>query len=172
MFGFSSCIFKNHQKDKTIVNTSIELPEFDQNNFLCTNDTMNYNLYNKNLKEFSYKIVVYADSLNRIECDLNLIEWKQHIKEIQKRNLNVCFLFVLNINYLYNVKEIMQRDNFHYSIWFDKGKHFAKLNNLHNNIKFVTFLLNKENKILLVGNPINNSNNWNLYINTIKGVTN
>jgi hypothetical protein len=167
VISFSSCIFKNNQKDKQIINTSIKIPEFDRHIFLCTNDTMNYSLYNKNLKEFAFKIVVYADSLNCIDCDLNLIEWKQHIREIQKRDLNVCFLFILNINYLYDIKKIMQRDNFHYSIWFDKDKYFAKLNNFPEDVKFITFLLNKENKILLTGNPINNSNNWNFYINTI-----
>jgi hypothetical protein len=61
----------------------------------------------------------------------------------------------------------MQRDNFHYPIWFDKDNYFAKLNNFPKNVKFITFLLNKEDKILLTGNPINNSNNWNFYINTI-----
>jgi hypothetical protein len=97
IIGFSSCNFKNNQKNKQIINASIKMPEFNPGTFLCTNDTMNYSLYNENLKEFAFKIVIYADSLNCIDCDLNLIEWKQYSKKGLKCLLFICFEYQLSI---------------------------------------------------------------------------
>jgi hypothetical protein len=162
-----SCIFENQQKDKPVAAQKITVPEFDTINFLCTNDTLDYYSYNKKLKGFPFKIVIYADSVNCIDCDLNLIEWKQRIKEIEKRKLNVCFLFVLNSDYYSVIKHTIERDGFRYPIFFDKYGYFAKVNNFSDRIKYVTFLLNEEDKIILTGSPINNANNWDLYLNKI-----
>jgi hypothetical protein len=167
IFILSSCAFEKHQKDKQIIDQKITIPEFDASNFLCTNDTIDYRFYNKKLKEFSYKIIIYADSLSCVDCDLNLIEWKQRIKEIEKKRLNVCFLFILNSNYFSIIKQIIQRDKFNYSIFFDKHGYFAKANNFSSDIKHITFLLNEDNQIILIGNPINNANNWNQYLDKI-----
>jgi hypothetical protein len=163
----ASCVFENHQKNRHIIYQKITIPEFNIDNFLCTHDTINHSSYNKKLKEFSYKIVIYADSLNCIDCDLNLIEWKQRIKEIEKKQLDVCFLFILNYSYFSIIKQTIQRDKFHHPIFFDKQGYFAKANNFSKDIKHVIFLLNEENKIILVKNPINNANNWSLYIDKI-----
>jgi hypothetical protein len=163
----TSCVFENHQKNEQIIDQKITIPEFDRNNFLCTNDTLDHSSYNEKLKEFPYKIVIYADSISCIDCDLNLIEWKQRIKEIEKKQLDVCFLFILNYSYFSIIKQTVQRDKFHYPIFFDKYGYFTKVNNLSKDVKNIIFLLNEENKIIVIGNPINNTNNWNLYLNKI-----
>ena len=42
-----------------------------------------------------------------------------------------------------------------------------KINNFPEQIEYQTFLLNQDNRVLIIGNPIKNEKLWNLYLRTI-----
>jgi hypothetical protein len=53
---------------------------------------------------------------------------------------------------------------FHHTVFYDLDGSFERLNpHLPANELFHTFLLNKDNKVVLVGNPIRNEMLWKLY---------
>ena len=66
-------------------------------------------------------------------------------------------------------RSLTRRDNFTYPICFDEMDDFNKLNRFPSDMTFQTFLLDKENRVIDIGNPVHNLNIWKLYMNTIKG---
>ena len=115
------------------------------------------------------KIFVYADSLSCVECDMKFEEWKLKIRELKIRNIDTKIFFLLNSNYYQIVKQIMDRELFDIPIFFESDKYFIKANNLPLNIKRSTLVLDNDNKIVLIGDPLYSDNMWELYKKTISG---
>lgn len=65
----------------------------------------------------------------------------------------------------------MRMDKFTYPVCVDTLDSFNKLNHFPDDVRFQTFLLNKENKVVAVGNPIHNPNIRDLFLNIISGGT-
>jgi hypothetical protein len=166
--GMSACFSDKEKKQELLITKQIHLPDLNQLNCISLHDTLNCSLYYSKISTSNCKIIIYADTLNCIDCDLNLIEWKQRIRELEKRKLDVNFIFILNPNYLSDVKQIIHRDSFSYPIFFEKEKSLFRQKNFPPAIKFITLLLNKENEVILIGNPINNETIWELYIDKIR----
>jgi hypothetical protein len=163
-WGIISCSTEKKEHINSFVNKSVILPVFDSINFVCSNTLINdYN------QEELYTIVVYADSLSCVECDLNLLEWKQRIREVKKRSLTVSFKFIVNFNYFNELSQIIDRDKFEYPIFFDRNKTFTENNIFLEKINFIVFLLDTNNKIILIGNPATNPKIWDLYKKQILG---
>jgi hypothetical protein len=49
------------------------------------------------------------------------------------------------------------------AVFYDKNTDFIRQNQLSSDPLYQTFLINPENKIVLVGNPVSNTALWNLY---------
>lgn len=119
-----------------------------------------------------YKIVTYVDSTGCTGCKLQLPHWKSLIDEIQGlKGKEVSFLFYFHpkINEIKELKYIVRNNNFTYPICLDDKDEFNRCNKLLNNVAFQTFLLDKDNKIMAIGNPIHNSKVKELYMNIILG---
>lgn len=56
-----------------------------------------------------------------------------------------------------------QKNKFEHPIFYDTLNKMEKLNHFPKNNTFRTFLLDKNNHVILVGNPIGNKTLWNLY---------
>lgn len=113
--------------------------------------------------EQKYKILVYLDSLECMSCQLNFFDWKLLIDEVKRAYPNTSFLFYINSKN-HNDIEILQRENhFHYPVFYDTQNLLNKINKLPPKKQFQTFLLDKNNKVLLIGNPIKNHKMWQLY---------
>ncbi len=65
----------------------------------------------------------------------------------------------------------MERDKFTLPVCIDTEDRFNKLNNFPSDMMFQTFLLNKDNKVVVIGNPIHNLKVRNLYLQKIAGIT-
>lgn len=100
------------------------------------------------------KIVFYADSLGCVSCDLNLLEWMDFMEladSVTFQDISFFFYFAPK-----NVKEIvstLRLERFDVPVFIDYEREFEKLNPLPENQLFRTFLLDENNKIILVGNP-------------------
>lgn len=120
--------------------------------------------------EANYKIVSYIDSSGCTVCKLNLKKWNAFIDSARVVSNHSI------VPYLYfhpqSSKEIMyllRRDNFKYPVCIDNNDTFNKLNKLPSNEVFQTFLLDKDNKIVLIGNPILNPKVKELYLSVLQG---
>jgi hypothetical protein len=108
----------------------------------------------------NYKILLYTDSTGCTSHQLNLNTWKSFIEEL---NSNVDFLFYFQPANEKELLSLLANERFIYPIYIDNRDELNKLNRFFNNPVFKCFLLDKNNKILAVGNPGNNVMLWKLY---------
>lgn len=123
-----------------------------------------------NFNHTSYAIVTYIDSSNCTSCRLRLSMWKEMISEINSFDKDtIPVYFILHPISLKELTTILVKNNFYYPIYIDENDRFKQLNNLSDNEIFHTFLINKANEVVAVGNPIHNTKIKELYQKIIFG---
>ena len=118
-----------------------------------------------------YRIVTYVDSLGCASCKLQLPKWKQLIEETDslfgKEKLSYVFFFhpkdARELTYL------TRRDGFTYPVCFDREDAFNRVNRFPSEMALQTFLLDKDNRVVAIGNPVHNPQVKELYLNIIGG---
>ena len=121
-------------------------------------------------KDATYKIVTYIDSVGCTSCKLQLPRWKELVKEVDSlTNGNVPFLFYFHPKDIKELRYLTRRDAFTYPVSFDEKDDFNCLNHFPSEMMFQTFLLDKENRVIALGNPVQNPKVKELYLNLIKG---
>lgn len=119
-----------------------------------------------------YKIVTYVDSIGCISCKLHLDRWKLFIADIDSLiPVPVQFLFFFSPDKQSDVYRALKVADFHYPVCLDEMDSLNKLNNFPSNMAYQTFLLDNENKVIAIGNPIHNFKVKKLYMNIIQGKT-
>lgn len=128
-------------------------------------DTVDFSLFHS-----SYAIVSYVDSTGCVSCKLQLSRWKTFIEElnsVSQERIPVLLYFCPK-----DIKEItylLKRDYFDYPVCIDQSDMFNKLNNFPGKMVFQTFLIDKDDKVLALGNPIMNSKVKKIYMDIIQG---
>lgn len=117
-----------------------------------------------------YKVVTYIDSTGCVSCKLQLNRWKQLIAKIDSvTHGNVPFLFYLHPKDIKELRYLTRRDNFIYPVCFDEKDEFNALNQFPDEMMFQTFLLDKDNRVLALGNPVLNPQIEKLYLKELTG---
>ena len=120
--------------------------------------------------DINYRIVTYVDSIGCTSCKLQLYKWNEIMKKTDSlTNNKVEYLFYFHPQNEKELAYILYRDNFIYPVCIDKHNEFYRLNQVPHNIDFQTFLLDKNNRVLAIGNPIHNPKIKKLYLNIIQG---
>ena len=120
-----------------------------------------------------YKIVHYLDSIGCISCKLNLGKWKEYIAYMDSvTNGTVPCLFFIHATQKREVKISMKEDKFDYPACLDTKNEFYKLNHVPLYPMLQTFLLDKDNRIVAMGDPVTNPKVKELYLNIINGKQN
>lgn len=114
-----------------------------------------------------YKIVSYLDSMGCMSCKAQLPSWKKFLVHLQHKEVPV--LFFMTTSHLKGLQFILERENFDYPVCIDEKDSLNKLNNFPSDMMFQTFLLDKDNKVLAIGNPIHNPKVKELYLKIIQG---
>ncbi|WP_292269191.1 hypothetical protein [Butyricimonas sp.] len=117
----------------------------------------------KSLTSKEFKILTIVDSNSCTECRLKLHEWGKYIKEIDSINTSIAFIFVVHTKDYAIVETLKKKNKFRLPIFHDYENKMGKLNLFPKDPNYQTFLLNKENKVILIGNPIGNLPLWKLY---------
>jgi hypothetical protein len=65
------------------------------------------------------------------------------------------------------LKFMLRRNNFRQAVYIDKGDKLYRANKLSGNMSYQCFLLDKDNKVILIGNPTLNPRIWELYKQTV-----
>lgn len=121
-----------------------------------------------NAVNYKYKILTYIDTIGCTACRLKLFDWNVFLKELKPFSQKVCFLFVIHSND-YDEFEIIQRKNrFFYPVYYDYNGKLKEMNKFPDNPNFQTFLLDKDNKVVVIGNPITNDKVRQIYMNVIQ----
>ena len=120
-----------------------------------------------------YKVVTYIDSIGCVSCKLQLSKWKEFIAQVDSVSGNtIPFLFFFQSKDKGDLRRILHRDNFSLPVCIDMEDSFNKLNHFPSEMMFQTFLLNKDNKVVVIGNPIHNLAVRDLYLKEIAGIEN
>ena len=114
-----------------------------------------------------YKILTYVDSMGCISCKLQLDRWKVLMKE--ENFQNVRFLFFFSPEKRRDIVGTLKSNAFTYPVCIDERKELNRLNRFPTEFGGQTFLLDKDNKILAMGNPIHNPRVKDLYLKIVQG---
>lgn len=118
----------------------------------------------------SVKILTYYSAEGCTPCKLKeLLQWKPLIEEYATDSL-VRFIFVLNPANTTEreIEMTLYGMRFAHPVFYDRSGSFESSNpGLPENPVFHTFLLDRDNRVVLVGSPIGNPKMWTLYTSTI-----
>lgn len=115
-----------------------------------------------------YKILNYIDTNGCTECRLKLFDWQLLKEEVDSLNLDVAVVFVAWVKSYKQLEEIQKLNRFNTPLIYDRTGQADSLNHFPTISGFQTFLLDKDNRVVLIGSPINNEVLWNLYKKTIR----
>ena len=119
-----------------------------------------------------YTVITYVDSIGCISCKLQLNKWKEFMYEldsIAKNNISYLFIFHPKKRDNKELIDLLKRTHFIYPVCIDESDSINKLNHFPSDIMFQTFLVNNDNKVIAIGNPIHNPKIKELYKNIISG---
>ena len=120
--------------------------------------------------EKDFKILTYWDAEGCLSCKLQLAEWKQFIRYLDHRDINnVQFLFFFAPQNKEGLLHELRINRFDYPMNIDRNDSLEILNSFPKEIAFQTFLLDKDNKVLAIGNPVLNPKVKDLYLRIIRG---
>ena len=117
------------------------------------------------------KLVVWYDSLGCASCQMSKMSDWTHITAYAD-SLSPWF----NIIYLFTPKEqdverlhmTLRGSRLDYPVFIDQHATFVKQNKLPRHPELHSFLLDKNNRVIMVGNPLYNSALWDFYKRTIQ----
>jgi hypothetical protein len=170
--NFISCDKNKKIKESEIIvkewtGKTVKFPNIEPINFHYIDYAGNDSLLRHTITcDKKYKILFYTDSTGCTSCKLSLQVWKKYIKE---SNSKVEFLFYFFPKSEEKLLSILVQEQFEHPVYIDINDELNKLNRFPSNPQFQCFLLNKDNNVLAIGNPANNSKIWELYKKVITG---
>lgn len=128
-------------------------------------DTVDFSYQNAD-----YKVVSYVDTIGCLSCKLQLDKWKEIIHRIDSvADICVPFVFVFSPEKLGDVIYATKSAGFDYPIMLDLKGEFNAANHFPANFNFQTMLLDKNDKVLAIGNPVQSLSILGLYQDIILG---
>lgn len=103
-----------------------------------------------------YKLVTYIDG-SCFTCAKDFVLWKDFIRSLKNPD-SVEFIFFFHTDNLDMFKPYFKRWRFFRNIYVDKMDTFKNVNSISDDKSKQTYLLDKDNKVLEVGNPIYSEN--------------
>ena len=117
-----------------------------------------------------YKIVSYVDSVGCLSCKLEFARWEGLMQEIiqDPAKPNVLLLLYIHPKNRKEVENLLFFKSFTHPICIDEQNEFDKLNQVPKEEQYHTFLLDKHNKVIGIGNPVYNIKIKELYLKLIQ----
>ena len=117
-----------------------------------------------------YKVLTYIDSVGCASCKLQLPRWKEWVYEVDSlTGGQVPFLFYFHPKDMKELRYLTRRDGFSYPVCFDEKDELNQLNRFPSDMTFQTFLLDRNNRVVAIGNPIHNPKVKDLYLSLMTG---
>ena len=166
LFVFSACQDNNKQEITQIIKewqgkeiVFPENPTFTQ----FGQDTIPYQI-----PESEYKLLLYVDSVGCTSCILQLHKWKELIEQVDSLSSEtVPVLFFFHPKDTREIAYLLKRDDIIIPVCIDEKDHFNSINNFPTNQSFQCFLLDKDNKVVFIGNPVHNTRIKEMYLSEI-----
>ena len=114
----------------------------------------------------NYKILLYVDSTGCTSCRLRLSDWKQIVAEADslfRGRVDFLFFFQPKKQDEKELQFFFRQNGFTYPVFIDTNNEIDKINKFPSDIQYQSFLLDKDSKVLLIGNPSINKGIWQLF---------
>ncbi len=119
---------------------------------------------NCNKSKFPYTILNYVDSTGCLSCRLQLPKWNEMIEDFDSiAPHKVAYLFVFTPKDKDLLIDLLKRESFPHFVYIDETDTLNKMNHFPKDESFQTFLLDKDDRVLAIGNPIHNPKVKELY---------
>jgi len=119
-----------------------------------------------------FTIMTYVDSVGCTGCKMKLPLWKEFLGSLDGiADTDVRFLMVVYPFDGEELRYILKQNGFHYPVYSDADCHIFGSNPFPDKTQFQTFLLDRNRKVLAVGNPVYSSEIGNLYKSILSGKT-
>ena len=172
MLIFCSCSFKaSERKALSLVDEWIgQEIKFPMNlpSLRVSEDSVDH----QELDAVQYKIVSYVDSLDCLSCKVRLYAWNVLMRDLKNRSFPSVpiFMFFCPKNQdRQELSRLIEENDFGRYSYLDVNDSLNKLNHFPSDMAFQTFLLDKDNKVLAIGNPVLNPKVKELYLRIIRG---
>jgi hypothetical protein len=117
-----------------------------------------------------YKILFYVDSTGCSGCRLNLSGLKQLIETVDTLfNGQVGVILFFQPKNRKEMSILFREADFAYPVFIDMKNTVDKLNHFPNHALYQCFLLDRDNKVLIIGNPLLKHGIWEMYRREISG---
>ena len=115
------------------------------------------------------RLIIYFAATRCNLCTLRSLEqWNQEIRTSQISTNRILFIFHTTPIHKKSICSLLKASRFSYPILIDTVGTFERANpHLPSDPLFHTFLLDRDNRVVLVGSPIGNPKMWELYKSTI-----
>lgn len=118
-----------------------------------------------------YKVLTYIDSVGCTSCKLQLPRWKELMSEVDSvTEGKTAFLFYFHPKNVDELRHIFRRDAFSYPVCLDLTDGLNRRNRFPGEMAFQTFLLDADNRVVAIGNPVHNPEVKRLYLRILSGV--
>lgn len=135
---------------------------------------MYFTVYGKDTIEYpvkhsKYSIVSYMDSAGCTSCKLQPQMWKKYISLLHSAAVEeVPVFFFMHPKNKEKLIDLLKNSYFNHPVCIDEDDTFNHLNHFPSDMAFQTFLLDKDNKVVVVGNPVHNLKLGELYLQIIR----
>ncbi|WP_301069863.1 DUF1573 domain-containing protein [uncultured Bacteroides sp.] len=117
-----------------------------------------------------YTILHYVDTIGCVSCKLQLPKWNELIEELDSiANGDVQCLISFSPANKKGLLKSLKINRFKHYVYIDEKDSLNQLNTFPKEDTFCTFLLDGENKVVAIGNPIHNPKVKELYLKIIQG---
>jgi hypothetical protein len=157
---FISCISK-HEEQQDIVaewmGKEILFPSDMQ--FQILTDTIKFDI-----SDADYKVITFIDSADCVPCKMKLQLWNDLINEFKAiPDVDINFAMVLHGSDHNEIEKSLNDNKYLNPICINANNSFSRANNLSEIKKYSTFLLDCDNKVIAIGNPVTNPKIKKLY---------
>lgn len=115
-----------------------------------------------------FKIVTYVDSSGCTNCRMKLKDWEKVIDGFKSSpDVDVSFLMTVDSDKREEIERIVKDNDFKHPLSIDSAGLFRKANPLPSKPEHQTFLLDTDNKVIALGNPVYNPKIRELYARLI-----
>lgn len=128
-------------------------------------DTVDYQI-----PQSEYKIVVYVDSTGCIDCKLQLHKWKSFIEYVDSvTRKRVPFMFFFHPKDRTEIRYLLKGYEIDFPVCVDMDNVFNRLNRFPVDAIYQALLLDRDNKVLINGDPIGDIETMEMYIKELAG---
>lgn len=140
---------------------------------MCLTSYTNDTVVTKYIREkSSYTILNYVDTIGCMSCKLQLPRWKEMIEEIDSiYPMRVNFLMAFYPKGKRQLIKHLRDNHFDSFVFIDEMDSLNRINQFLNDDHFCTFLLDENDKIIAIGNPILKYGVRKMYLDIISGKT-